>query len=108
MNAFTVAAASVLGVVALLETWVQCSRAPHFRKELSGCSERDARSSADDLVGGEEQGMLARWRGRNFRLSLDDGGALKPMDFGAVRSYSYWATALAGSILLCVVMLQGA
>ena len=108
MNALTVAAASVVGVVLLLETWVQCSRAPHFRKKLSDYSDRDGRSSADNIARGEEQGILARWRGRNFRLSLDDGGALKSMDFGAVRSYSYWATALAGSILLCVVALHGA
>ena len=106
MNDFTVGFALVFAAVLLLETWVQCSRGPYFRALLSADTNRGARSSADDFMHGGKRGLLARWRDHNFRLSLDDGGALMPRELEAARPYSYWATAFAGAVLLCIVMLH--
>jgi len=51
--------------------------------------------------------LMLYLRDRNFRLSLDRGGALYCKNNRGQMIYSYWATAISGCILLLAISIWG-
>lgn len=112
MNAITLSALILFVAAIAIESLLQArfwKLLGHLHPEQHDHAHRGRESEreAPPTQRGGARKLMIYLRDRNFRLSLDRGGALYCKDNRGPMIYSYWATAISGCILLLAIGIWG-